>query len=130
MSLGHPGESDKTCEDTYNWLLKMKPDYFDVSIITTQPGSFYYDNSILTDNGWMYKCPNGDVLYSDDLDYSVISDFYKGMIGKYTSHVFTDYLTADNLVKWRDYIETNIRSKLNISYPTKKEISYDKSMGQ
>lgn len=130
MSLGHPGENDETCEDTFNWLMQMKPDFFNMTIITTQPGSPYYDNSVLTDGGWKYTCPNGDALYSTDIDYSVTTDFYTGKTGTYKSYVHTDYLTSDDLVEWRDYIETSIRSKYNIPHLTKQESSYDKSMGQ
>lgn len=130
MSIGHPGESDETCQDTHDWLLTMNPEYFDVTIITTHPGSFYYDNAVLTTNGWKYTCPNGDSLYSADLDYSMTADFYKGMPGDYKSYVYTDYLTSNELVKWRDYMESSIRSKCNIPYPTKVELSYDKTMGQ
>jgi anaerobic magnesium-protoporphyrin IX monomethyl ester cyclase len=129
MSIGHPGESDETCQDTYEWLLKMRPDFFDVTIITAQPGSPYYDDSILTNKGWAYTCKSGDVLYTADLDYSVDVDYYKGAIGKYKSYVSTDYLTSDQLTQWRDFIESSVRSKIGIPYPTAKEC-FDRSMGQ
>lgn len=115
MSIGHPGESEKTCSDTYNWLLNMKPECFDVTIVTPHPGSIYYDDSILVKNEWVYTCPNNDVLYSENLDYTVISDFYKGIPGKYKPHIHTDYLSSVDLSNWRDYIENSIKYKLNIS---------------
>jgi anaerobic magnesium-protoporphyrin IX monomethyl ester cyclase len=130
MSIGHPGESNSTCQNTYDWLLAMKPDYFDVTIITAQPGSPYYDQSVLIDKRWTYKCPNGDALYTVDIDYSVIVDYYKGVVGKYKSYVSTDFLSSEELIGWRDYIETSVRSKLKLPFPSIIERDYDKSIGQ
>jgi len=131
MSIGHPGESPETCQDTMNWLLKMQPDFFNVTIITCTPGMFYYDYAIQTDKGWTYTAqPSGDKLHTADLDYTKISDYYNGVPGKYNSYVSTDTLTSSDLIKWRDSIETTVRAKFNLPYYTKAEASYDKSMGQ
>jgi len=131
MSIGHPGESPETCQDTLDWLLKMQPDYFNITIITCTPGMFYYDYAVLTDKGWTYTSqPSGDKLHTADLDYTKISDYYNGVPGKYNSFVSTDTLTSQDLIKWRDSIEAKVREKFSLPYYTKSEASYDKSMGQ
>jgi len=134
MSVGHAGESEETINDTKEWLLKVKPDDFDCTIITPYPGSPYYDNSIQHNikGQYVYTCPeNNDKLYSFWLDYTKTSDYYKGCPGSYQSYVFTDYLKGENLVKLRDYLENDIRNKLNIPFNSSKASQkYEKSMGQ
>ena len=45
MSIGHPGESEETVNDTVLWLMSEAPDDFDLSLITPYPGSPYYDRA-------------------------------------------------------------------------------------
>jgi anaerobic magnesium-protoporphyrin IX monomethyl ester cyclase len=131
MSIGHPGESYETLMETYNWLLEVKPNEFDVTIITVIPGSKYYDDSILIDsNVWKYTI-NQDNLYSIEVDNFKDYEYYKGIPGNYKSYVYTDYLTREQLVYYRDWLENTILYKLNI----KKELNtnnlmYEHSMGQ
>src|SRR5207253_2400787 len=71
MSLGHPGESAETIQDTLDWLLEVKPGDFDATIITAYPGSPYYDRAsrayrdIEYDDVYMFEV-NGDRLYMKD----------------------------------------------------------------
>src|SRR3989337_565823 len=105
MSIGHPGESEATANDTRDWLLEMKPDDFDLTIITTYPGTPYYDHAIenrdLPGNTWPYTYPKtGDRLHSHEVDFTEIADYYKGdPDGGYHSYVFTDHLGAEDLVR-------------------------------
>ena len=48
MSIGHPSESEQSALDVRNWLIKMEIDDFDCTIITTYPGTPYYDYAFLT----------------------------------------------------------------------------------
>jgi radical SAM superfamily enzyme YgiQ (UPF0313 family) len=65
MSIGHAGESRETVENTKNWLLEVKPDDFDCTIITTYPGSPYFDNAEKQDDIYVYSDPsNGDKIIS------------------------------------------------------------------
>lgn len=132
MSIGHAGESVETINDTKEWLLKVKPDDFDCTIITPYPGSPYYDNSVpYKDNKYVYTSDNGDKLYSYWLDYTKTSDYYKGIPHEYKAYVFTDYLDENQLVKLRDDLENDVRNKLNIPFnPSKVAQKYEKSMGQ
>jgi len=119
MSLGHAGESLDTAEDTYQWLLKVQPDDFDVTIITVYPGSAYHDDAIKAPNGdYVFKHPiTGDLLYSEDVDYTNTADYYKGDPNDgYIAHVYTDHLTSKELVTSRMGIETNTRQMLNIKW--------------
>ena len=131
MSIGHPGESEQTIKETYDWLLSVKPDEFDVTIITVIPGSKYYDDSILTDNNiWKYTV-NNDNLYSVEVDNFKEYEYYKGVPGQYNSFVYTDYLSREQLVYYRDWLETTVLTDLKI----KKELNtnsllYEHSMGQ
>jgi anaerobic magnesium-protoporphyrin IX monomethyl ester cyclase len=136
MSIGHPGESQETVRQTLDWLLEIKPDEFNVTIITCTPGTFYYDHAVLTcekSGVWTYTYPKtGDRLHSYDIDYREVMDYYNGNpdVG-YRSFVFTDFLSPNDLVFLRDKIERTVRRELNIPFnPCIASIRYDQSMGQ
>ena len=134
MSIGHPGESAETVEDTRKWLLEVQPDDFDVTIITPYPGSPYYDFSVPhpeRDGVWVYTT-NGDRLYSYEVDYTKVADYYKGdPDGGYTSFVYTDTLSPEDLVRHRDFVEKDVRQRLGLAFnPAAPAIRYDHSMGQ
>jgi len=134
MSLGHPGESHVTAHMTRDWLLDTKPDDFDITLITVYPGTPYYDDAVPhkeKENVWVYTY-NGANLYSNEIDYRKVADYYKGdpNIG-YKSFVYTDYLTADEIVTLRNNLEREVRDKLKIPYPTSTPATlYEHSMGQ
>lgn len=133
MSIGHPGESLETVKDTESWLLEVKPDDFDVTIITTYPGSPYYDDAECNDNNtWTYIAKSGDKLHAEELDYTVTADYYKGdPNGGYKSYVWTDYLSQLDLVRERDKLERDVRAALNIPFnPSAASLNYEHSMGQ
>ncbi len=128
MSIGHPGESPATIDAIEDWLLRVRPDDFDCTVITPYPGSPYYDRAERVGDVWRYEI-DGDALYMDEIDYATESDFYKGMQGAYVSHVYTDYLSRDEIVAGRDRIERNVRRKLGIPYPGQ-AAQFEHSMGQ
>jgi len=129
MSLGHAGETPETVQQTREWLLKTRPDDFDVTIITVLPGSPYFDQSEPAFGAWRYTAKNGDTLYSHDIDYSVTKNYYKGIPGEYTSYVFTDRVTECQLVMARDAMETDIRAALGLPALTPAAKAFDQSMG-
>ncbi len=136
MSMGHPGESQETVMETRDWLLEVKPDDFDVTIITTYPGTPYYDFAVRDkerEGIWIYTYEKtGDRLYSYEVDYNVVADYYKGdPDGGYQSYVFTDHLSAKKLVELRDFVERDVRTKLHIPFnPSAPAVRYEHSMGQ
>jgi len=136
MSIGHPGESSQTVMDTYDWLLSVRPDDFDVTIITTYPGTPYYDEAVrdpFNRDIWIYTYQKtGDRLYSFDVDYTKVAEYYKGKPdGGYQSYVYSDYLDQQELVELRDFVERNVRRKLNIPFnPASAAIRFEHSMGQ
>ena len=136
MSVGHPGENNETVMETRDWLLQIKPDDFDVTIITTYPGTPYYDFAKRhpdCENVWVYTYEKtGDRLYSYEVDYNVVADYYKGdPNGGYRAYVYTDYLSSDKLVELRNEVENSVREKLNIPFnPAAAAIRYEHSMGQ
>nr|AIE90226.1 radical SAM domain-containing protein [uncultured marine thaumarchaeote AD1000_01_F04] len=136
MSIGHPGESAETVLATQNWLLQVKPDDFDVTIITTYPGTPYFDRAVKDSQRagvWAYTFEKtADRLYTYDVDYTTTADYYKGdPEGGYKAFVFTDYLSADDLVRLRDQVERTVRAQLNIPFnPGAPGIRYEHSMGQ
>lgn len=133
MSIGHPGESAETVKETEDWLLENKPDDFDVTIITTYPGTPYYDEANKQPNGdWCYTAPSGDKLYGIEVDYMKVADYYKGdPDGGYTSYVYTDFLTPKQLVNIRDDLERYVRRKLRIPFnPGAPSQRFEHSMGQ
>jgi radical SAM superfamily enzyme YgiQ (UPF0313 family) len=134
MSLGHPGEDMHTIGDTKRWLLETKPDDFDVTIITAYPGSPYYDHAVPHESRpghWVYEF-NGDKLYQVDVDYTETADYYKGdPDGGYTSYVYTDQISREDLVGMRDAVERHVRLELGIAFnPSAPAVDYEHSMGQ
>lgn len=138
MSVGHPGESSTTVDETRRWLLDARPFDFDVTIITPYPGSPYYDQATpipsTGDNRavWMYEARSGDRLYQEEVDYVCEADYYKGDPNDgYVSHVWTDHLDRDELVARRNMLEDDVREKLGIPFnPSRESLLYEHSMGQ
>jgi anaerobic magnesium-protoporphyrin IX monomethyl ester cyclase len=136
MSCGHPGESEESIEDIRNWLIQSEVEDFDCTIITTYPGTPYYDlaepHSHLS-NVWTYTHPKtGDRLHAREIDYAVSANYYKGdPDAGYQSFVFTDYLSAEQIVQRRDLIEREVRERLRIPYNADAASRrYEHSMGQ
>jgi radical SAM superfamily enzyme YgiQ (UPF0313 family) len=136
MSIGHPGETETTVCETRDWLLRTVPDDFDCTLITTYPGTPYYDEAtphLGLPGVWTYTYnKTGDRLHAYDIDFLVVADYYKGNPdGGYRSFVFTDALSADRLVELRSWIEESVRSALKIPYPTARPgLRFEHSMGQ
>lgn len=135
MSIGHAGESAETVQETKMWLLDNRPDDFDCTIITTYPGTPYYDDAVphpTLSHVWTYTAKNGDTLHAYEVDYTVTADYYKGdPDGGYKAYVFTDYLSADELVTLRDELEAEVRETLRIPFnPGAPGVRFETSMGQ
>lgn len=136
MSVGHPGETEQSINEISRWLIDMQVDDFDCTIITTYPGTPYYDRAIPHQslaNVWTYTQPKtGDTLHAYELDFSTTPDYYKGdPNGGYRSYVFTDSLSAESIVNLRNELEHKVRRTLNIPFnPSHPAIRYEHSMGQ
>ena len=132
MSIGHAGESRKTIQNTKNWLLEVQPEEFDCTIITTYPGSPYFDDAIKKGDVYEYTSDiTGDKLYQSSIDYLTELDYYKGdPNGGYVSYVWTDHISSQDLVLERDNLEKEVREKLNIPFnASNPAIKYEHSMG-
>jgi radical SAM superfamily enzyme YgiQ (UPF0313 family) len=136
MSVGHPGESQETIRALRDWLLEARPDDFDCTIITTYPGTPYYDEAIAhpSEPGvWTYTAKkSGDRLHAYEVDFSQVAEYYKGDPDSgYRSYVFTDHLTAPQLVELRDWVERDVRRALDIPFnASAASVAYEHSMGQ
>jgi radical SAM superfamily enzyme YgiQ (UPF0313 family) len=136
MSCGHPGESEDSIGDIKNWLVQNAVDDFDCTIITTYPGTPYYDLALphpSEANVWTYTQPmTGDRLHTIDIDYTLFADYYKGdPNGGYSAFVFTDYLSSEQIVRLRNQVENEVRAKLKIPFNAgAAALRYEHSMGQ
>jgi radical SAM superfamily enzyme YgiQ (UPF0313 family) len=136
MSIGHPGESARTVRETHEWLIEAAPADFDVTIITTYPGTPYYDEAVPHDrleDVWTYTYrQTGDRLHGYEVDFTRVAEYYKGNPdGGYQAYVFTDHLSAIELVEARDAIERGVRAALKIPFnPSAPSMRYEHSMGQ
>jgi radical SAM superfamily enzyme YgiQ (UPF0313 family) len=135
MSIGHPGESERSVAAIQEWLVGVGADDFDCTIITTYPGTPYYDFAVPhgRENVWVYTQPQtGDKLYAYDVDFTAVADYYKGdPDGGYKSFVFTDYLSNEQLVTLRDEVERNTRRALGIPFnASRAALRFEHSMGQ
>ena len=135
MSLGHPGEDQQTVSDLHDWLVEVRPADFDCTIITTYPGTPYYDEAVPHDSlpgVYTYTQPKtGDRLHAYDVDFSEVAEYYKGdPDGGYQAYVFTDGLSTKELVAGRDWVERSVRAQLAIPFnPTRAASRYEHSMG-
>ncbi|HEX8078483.1 MAG TPA: hypothetical protein VF511_11760, partial [Chthoniobacterales bacterium] len=112
----------------------VKPGDFDVTIITTYPGTPYYDEAEPhpeLPNVWTYTFA-GDRLHAYELDYMSVADYYKGdPDGGYKAYVFTDYMSPEQLVRAREMIEKDVRVTLGIPFnQSRAAVQYEHSMGQ
>lgn len=135
MSIGHPGETRETVAETREWLLNVRPNDFDITIITCYPGTPYFDEAVSHESLpgiWVYTCKTGDRLYQIDVDHAQVADYYKGdPNGGYKSFVYTDKLTPLDLVELRDGVERSVRARLDIPFnPSAPSMLYEHSMGQ
>lgn len=138
MSIGHPGESQETIQESISWALQnLGPgDEIDWTIITQYPGSPYFDDSIFIPekDSWLFTTQEGENLWSSNVDFIAHPQFYKGIPGKYTAFVWTDHLTPEDLVIARDYTEKITRKHLDLPSITKIEdaslLQFEHSMGQ
>lgn len=136
MSVGHAGENKRSIYDLQDWLLRVKPDDFDCTIITTFPGTPYYDEALENSESpgvYTFTCKkSGDRLHAYDVDFTQTAEYYKGdPDGGYHSYVYTDYLSAEQIVKLRDEVEMTVRKELNIPFnPGQAAVQYEHSMGQ
>lgn len=132
MSLGHPGESRDSIRVTRDWLLDVKAEEFDATVLTIYPGTPYHDEALETMPGiWTYTAKKtGDRLHFRNIDQFTDTPYYKGVPGRYESFVWTDRLSASSLVAERDTLEYQVRSILEIPWPTSaRELNYEHSMG-
>jgi radical SAM superfamily enzyme YgiQ (UPF0313 family) len=115
MSLGHPGESPETLQETEKWLDEVKLDDVNFTIISALPSSAYYDNSVLQNGVWVYTSPEtGDKLYDVGIDWTKIVHFYNADPSlTYESTVYTDYLSRKELVRWHSYFEKKYKNSKN-----------------
>ncbi len=137
MSIGHPGESPETIEETHQWLREMaammntkeeKNFDFDLTVITAYLGTPYYDEAVqnvelsekLGMDIWTYTYIDrrdgkvGGRLHQIALNYTKAIANYKGKPGKYKAYVFTDTLTSEDIVQARDRIEESVRVEHDI----------------
>lgn len=139
MSLGHPGESQETVQESISWVKRnLRPgDDVDWTVITQYPGTPYFDQSTQDpDTGqWTYaiKTKDGETrrLHSESVNYATTPGYYKGIPGEYVAHVWTDYLSSNELVTLRDHAEKVTREHLQLpSIEINPPSPYDHSMGQ
>src|SRR5207248_1320125 len=96
----------------------------------------YYDEAVphpSKPGEWTYVCPKSrDRLHALEVDFTEVAEYYKGdPDGGYQSFVYTDALAREDLVRLRDAVERDVRSKLGIPFnPARAAMRYEHSMGQ
>jgi len=136
MSVGHPGENERSAQDVRDWLVRVGVDDFDCTIITTYPGTPYYDLAVPHEKlpgVWTYtQDATGDRLHAYEVDFATTPEYYKGdPDGGYSAFVFTDFVDSQELVWLRDWIERDVRSTLDIPFnPSRAALRFEHTMGQ
>lgn len=104
LIIGLPGESKETINETINFLKLSKPDDFDYTIYTPFPETEIWNSSNKNDLQF-------DIQFDKNkLDYSKM--FYKGITGKYSAQISTSHLTQEDIEKYRDYVDIEIRKEI------------------
>ena len=63
-------------------MTEVRPDDFDATVITTYPGTPYFDDAVETSpRVWTYTAKSGDRLHSLEVDYAKVAEYYKGVPG-------------------------------------------------
>lgn len=136
MSCGHPGETEASVQAIADWLIDVEVDDFDCTVITTYPGTPYYDLAVphaSMEGVYTYTSPKtGDRLHAFDVNYSETADYYKGDPDDgYRAFVFTDDLSSQRLVEMRNHVERSVRAALGIPFNSARAaMRYEHSMGQ
>ena len=100
--VGLPGETEHTAQQTKEWIIRSKPDDFDISPFTPYPGSHVAEHPELYDikiNG----------------SYWGTTYNHKGRPGEYRVMVSTSKLSADRIRTLRDEIERDCRKELGLT---------------
>lgn len=109
--IGHPGETEKEVIATKEFLLKSKPNGFDISMMQPYPGSILYRDAKPSSKYKMFDVEyNG--LYFSKPRFSQESLWHKGTPGMYHSIVRTDELSSERLVELQSKLEKELRRKL------------------
>lgn len=113
MMIGFPDETLEDVMMTKDWLIKNKPDDFDLGIITPYPGSRIYDNAKpstkFKDYKWEY---NG--MYFNKPRYSKEDSFYRGYERESRSNIRTNKLSHDDIVRLQKEVTKEVKECLNI----------------
>lgn len=94
LIVGLPGESKETISETIKWIEAVKPDDIDSSIFQPMPGSN------------IFKYPE---KYDIEFKYNGKPTWYKGKPGEYTSNCRTSSLSSDEIIYYRELIETKYK---------------------
>lgn len=155
LSVGHAGESGEDIEKTWDYVVKCVVtgqtvvvdgqtveinDEFDITAISPYPGSIIADEAVYVPEQQAYRYENkrGDVLWISPniIDiYLKQGGHYKAKAGQLKNRLltWTPFLSSEQIMQWREYIEREGRklkglppiSSLNI--PAQ---HYEHSMGQ
>jgi anaerobic magnesium-protoporphyrin IX monomethyl ester cyclase len=132
MSAGHPRESEQTIRETYEWLLAVRSDDFDMTIISVYPGSPYYDDAAPHKRpgfGSTESIATGFTATTSTLPSSPITT--KRIRKRAISPTLYRLFEADELVAMRDFVESDVRHRLGIPFnPSAAAIRYEYATGQ
>jgi anaerobic magnesium-protoporphyrin IX monomethyl ester cyclase len=111
MIIGHPDETIDDVMMSYDWLIKNKPNDFDLNILTPYPGCKIYNEAKPSNKFEDYKWEwNG--LYLNKPRYSNTDSYYKGIDAQSESNVRTNDLTNGQLRALRNDIDKLVKKKL------------------
>lgn len=101
LMIGLPGESKETINNTISFLKRARPDDFDYTVYSPFPNTEIWDHK-----------EKYDIIFDkDNIDYSKL--FYKGIAGKYTAQISTSKLTSEEIERYRDYVDIEIRKEIS-----------------
>jgi anaerobic magnesium-protoporphyrin IX monomethyl ester cyclase len=98
LIIGLPGESAATVEETKNWLVKNKPDKFDLNIYMP-----YAQSEV-----WEHK-ENFDINFDES---SIKNSWFKGKEGQLNCYVSTSKLSSKEIVDLHDSVLQEVHFKI------------------
>lgn len=111
--IGHPSETEADAMATRDWLIRYRPDDFDMTVFLPQPGSPIYAAQYPGSTRRQMPVKVTDSVREiafERPDYSTYIPSYKTTPGEYESLVATPGLSRGKIVELRERIDRSVRA--------------------
>ena len=104
LIVGHPSETKEDIEKTKQFIEEVKPDDFDINILTPYPGSKIYNEAKESDEIKGYNFESNGLFFNKP-NYAIDETYYKGLDAQSASNVRTREISNAELFEIRNKIQ-------------------------